>query len=394
MNTTKKRLDYFDMAKGFGAIFVLLGHLQGDEFFKFSKYILPMCEWIFSFHMPLFFIVSGMLMCHRNDIQKDTKTLILKRFKGIMIPYFWFSAFYFSVVVYALIFGSIEATTLYVNLWYVLGLFGMNVLWFLPALFLGESLFILIMKTSYNSKYSLKGGISAFVKIACLAIIGHIISYRLTLINFDSFILERVHELLLVILRPLCTIAFIGIGYIAYNYLFSEESVVSAKLNTLFKNKFESTKKSSLFIKKTAGFLFGLAIIIIGAYFVKINHGVDFRSMVFKNVFFYYLCSLCGSFGLITICKNIPKISIISFFGVNSLIFMATHNSKTILFYGLRLAMFANQYLTHARGYICYAIVVFVILLYVYVMTILINKFAPFIIGKPCPFPKKINNNN
>lgn len=381
------------MAKGFGSIFVLLGHLQGDEFFKFSKYILPMCEWIFSFHMPLFFIVSGMLMCHRNDIQKDTKTLILKRFKGIMIPYFWFSAFYFSVVVYALIFGSIEATTLYVNLWYVLGLFGMNVLWFLPALFLGESLFILIMKKSYNNKRRLNGGILAFVIITCLAIIGHFISYRLTLIDFDSFALERVHELLLVLLRPLCTIAFIGIGYITYKFIFSEESVISIKLDTLFENIKKNPDKSFYFIKKIVGFLFGLIIIMIGAYFVKINHGVDFRSMVFKNIFFYYLCSLCGSFGLIIICKNIPKISIVSFFGVNSLIFMATHNSKTILFYGLRLAMFANQYLTHARGYICYAIVVFVILLYVYVMTLLINKFAPFIIGKPWSFLKNLKNN-
>lgn len=381
------------MAKGFGSIFVLLGHLQGDEFFKFSKYILPMCEWIFSFHMPLFFIVSGMLMCHRNDIQKDTKTLILKRFKGIMIPYFWFSAFYFSVVVYALIFGSIEATTLYVNLWYVLGLFGMNVLWFLPALFLGESLFILIMKKSYNNKRRFNGGILAFVIITCLAIIGHFISYRLTLIDFDSFALERVHELLLVLLRPLCTIAFIGIGYITYKFIFSEESVISIKLDTLFENIKKSPDKSFLFIKKIVGFLFGLIIIMIGAYFVKINHGVDFRSMVFKNIFFYYLCSLCGSFGLIIICKNIPKISIVSFFGVNSLIFMATHNSKTVLFYGLKLAMFANQYLTHARGYICYTIIVLVILLYVYVMTLLINKFAPFIIGKPWSFLKNLKNN-
>ncbi len=388
---TKKRLDYFDMAKGFGSILVLMGHLQGDEFFKLSKYILPMCEWIFSFHMPLFFIVSGMLMCHRNDLKNDTKTLIQKRFKGIMIPYFWFSAFYFSVVVYAMIFGSIEFKTFYVNLWYVLSLFGMNVLWFLPTLFLAEALFIFIMKKAYKSNKLLSNGKAAAVIITFLAVIGHLLSYYLTTLNFESFISKRFHEFLLVLLRPLCAVAFIGIGFLAYKYIFSEESIISKKISSLFKNKNNSSdsEKASSFIKMAAGFLSGLVIIIIGAYFVKINHGVDFRSMVFKNVFFYYLCSLCGSFGLIVICKNIPKIPVISFFGVNSLIFMATHNSKTILFYGLKLAMFANQYLTHARGYICYAIVLSVILVYVYIMTLIINKFTPFILGKPWPFKKK-----
>lgn len=384
MNTKKKRLDYFDMAKGFGSILVLLGHLQGDEFFKLSPYILPMCEWIFSFHMPLFFIVSGMLLCHRNDLEKDTKTLVVKRFKGIMIPYFWFSIFYFSVVIYALIFGSIQPTTFYVNLWYVLGLYGMNVLWFLPTLFLSEILFIFITKKSYSKSGFLSGGKFAAIKIICIAILSHLLSYKLTTMNFDSFLLERVHEFLLVLLRPLCAAAFIGIGYISYKYIFSENSGFSVKLCSIFKNNTNS------FVKKAAGFLLGIIIIVLGAYFVKINHGVDFRSMVFKNVFFYYLCSLCGSFGLITICKNIPKISVISFFGVNSLIFMATHNSKTVLFYALKLSMFANKYLTHARGYICYAIIVCFILIYVYIMTHIINKLFPFIIGKPWTFRLKL----
>ena len=55
----KKRLDYLDMTKGLGMILVLIGHLQGDSIFTFSPYIHPLCVFIFSFHMPMFFIVSG-----------------------------------------------------------------------------------------------------------------------------------------------------------------------------------------------------------------------------------------------------------------------------------------------------------------------------------------------
>ncbi len=69
---------------------------------------------------------------------------------------------------------------------------------------------------------------------------------------------------------------------------------------------------------------------------------------------------------------------------------MAVHGSETVTYYATRLAMYANQYLTTARGYICYAIIVSVILIYVSIMILLINKFVPFIAGKPFvnPFRK------
>ena len=48
---TGKRIRYFDMAKGLGIILVVLGHIEyiSDE----------LRAWISSFHMPLFFILSG-----------------------------------------------------------------------------------------------------------------------------------------------------------------------------------------------------------------------------------------------------------------------------------------------------------------------------------------------
>jgi len=50
----KKRILYFDIAKGIAILAVIIGHLGG----------LPdiLGRFIFSFHMPLFFLISGYFM--------------------------------------------------------------------------------------------------------------------------------------------------------------------------------------------------------------------------------------------------------------------------------------------------------------------------------------------
>jgi len=368
----KKRLDYFDIAKGIGVILVLLGHLQGQDIFCFSPYILPMCEWIFSFHMALFFIIAGMLISYKGDIKKDIKVLAKRRFKGIMVPYYWFSFFYMTVVIVAFIKKQILINTVALNLWYVLSCFGMSVLWFLPALFFGELLFIYIMQKCSGKE---KKAIAIIAGQCIVALVCAYLLYRGQQDKiYNTTIKEGAHQFAQMALRPFIVCAYVAIGYYGYKLIdrvFGE----SEKIN----------------IKEL---LTGIALMIVGASFVWVNHGVDFRSLVFKNVAAYLLCSCTSSFGLILICKNMKPFRLLKFFGVNSLIFMAVHGSETVTYQMTRLAMWANQYLTRARGYICYAIIVTGILIYVSIMILLINRFVPFIAGKPFvnPFSKKTEN--
>lgn len=346
----KKRIEYFDTAKGIGALLVLLGHLQGPEFFQYSPYIILMCQWIFSFHMVLFFIISGMLICYKNDTDKDLKYIAKRRFKGIMIPYFYFSFFYMTVVVVALIKKQILVGTFWLNIWYVFSMYGMNVLWFLPALFFAELLFIFLMKKLSTKK--------AVIVIIIQAVIGYVIAYLLRQGTYDTTIKEGAHQFATALVRPFIACSFIAIGYFAFKII----------------------NKNN---KKIIEIIAAIVLLVIGGAFFLKNGAVDFRSMVFKNVFLYILCSCTTSIGIILICKNIKPFKPLKFFGVNSLIFMAVHGSETVTHYATMVAMWANQYLTRARGYICYTIIVCVILIYVVAMILLINRFAPFIIGKP-----------
>lgn len=50
-NILKKRINYFDIAKGLGILLMIIGHMPiKNEYLK---------NFIFCFHMPLFFIISG-----------------------------------------------------------------------------------------------------------------------------------------------------------------------------------------------------------------------------------------------------------------------------------------------------------------------------------------------
>jgi len=53
------RIDYLDIAKGIGIILVYIGHCYiGERTQTLSNVI----YWIYSFHMPFFFFVSGMFV--------------------------------------------------------------------------------------------------------------------------------------------------------------------------------------------------------------------------------------------------------------------------------------------------------------------------------------------
>ena len=69
-----KRLDYIDTAKGIGIILVVIyHHLLGADYIN---------NWISSFHMPLFFMITGYLYAFRDDYTKPVGEFIVKKLRG------------------------------------------------------------------------------------------------------------------------------------------------------------------------------------------------------------------------------------------------------------------------------------------------------------------------
>ena len=93
-----KRIDYLDTVKAVGIFLVFFGHIAGDLWpFGIKKAFLPW-KFIYSFHMPLFFFLSGIFA--KPAQRKITDTLKLKAqtrllpvlfFGCIAIPFLIFS---------------------------------------------------------------------------------------------------------------------------------------------------------------------------------------------------------------------------------------------------------------------------------------------------------------
>lgn len=81
---SSKRISYLDILKGFGIFFVVFGHVIHNSILR---------EYIWNFHMPLFFIVSGLF--HNSNI--TFRSFLLKRIKSIYIPYILFFTLFFRI---------------------------------------------------------------------------------------------------------------------------------------------------------------------------------------------------------------------------------------------------------------------------------------------------------
>ncbi len=76
MAEPRKRLDFIDYAKAIGIILVVIGHI--------NVYNSSCKAWIYAFHMPLFFLLSGLLLKPSDNF----KAFINKKARRIMVPYF------------------------------------------------------------------------------------------------------------------------------------------------------------------------------------------------------------------------------------------------------------------------------------------------------------------
>jgi fucose 4-O-acetylase-like acetyltransferase len=122
-----KRIAYLDVAKGIGILLVILGH-------NYVKASVPgMEQFIFSFHMPFFFLLSGMLFKPNYPLP----VLFKRRFRTLVRPYFvaiilLYSAYFFYTDIKIMTILRRLVRSLYASGNYI----EWAQLWFLPHLFL------------------------------------------------------------------------------------------------------------------------------------------------------------------------------------------------------------------------------------------------------------------
>ena len=119
---------------------MVLGHISS-----------PLSSFIYSFHMPLFFIVSGFFLNPTNELKRE----IIRSFKRLFKPFFIYLTLGFIIEFLKrfyldreqLKFDDLIGALIYMDYDRLIETYAF-VLWFLPALFIGKALVYLILKHS------------------------------------------------------------------------------------------------------------------------------------------------------------------------------------------------------------------------------------------------------
>lgn len=308
-----KRIEYIDIAKGVLILLVVIGHVQQNEPFTFLKQL------IYTFHMPAFFIISGILFDRSRIANKKFFPYIKKKIYTLIIPYFFFEILS-GIVFYIAYSGN------YSNIKGIV----MNAItmdcnstpdWFLPTLFFVNV--IAFIETKLKSKPI---GILLFV------------------LSFASMFLRFENHYIIIIQRILVSYAFFVVGQYArafteyFNYFWCFAS---------------------------------LAITILVSVF---NGTVGIYSCTYNNAILFFVGSLAGSVFVLSLSKTINSNKALSYLGANSLVIMSTH------YVILRIA--ENCLNIDCTVYINSFIVFVMIMVIEPVLILALNKFAPFFIGK------------
>ena len=275
VNNLEGRKIWIDILKGLLILFVIIGHTTQNKL---------VTNFLSSFYMPCFFIVSGFLMKKTMVIRK----FIIKKVKGLLLPYFFFAliwvlfCFLKSFVVESDF--NIFRALLSILLPYS-GSLGGNAynLWFLPCLFFAQILVALII----YGKLILK--IVAGIVWCTFLILGICISPYCSLLYATAV-----------------ASIFVGIGFYISNYILSK----------LKKGRFPMWAMA-------VGAAMNVGSLLLNECLFKTV--LEFSAASFGVLPIYILGAIGGSIFFISITSRLKSVKPLEYIGKNSLIYYALH---------------------------------------------------------------------
>lgn len=345
-----KRIAAIDVAKGIGILLVVFAHIVG---FNLSNTI------IYSFHMPLFFILSGMVM--NVEKYRSFKCFIKNKLKSLIVPYLFFCLLSIAIVFILYLVVEISETpmfllkSLYSVFWSPYSLDFNTPLWFLPCLFITELMYYLIYRLC-KKKYLIC--IFTAIIVAC----GWIAESKL--IPFDFSILPF----------NLSSACF-SLGFLAIGNLFAP--FVKQKL-------LHQKNTKSTIIKCLCICVLSFCIMTV---FALINGKVNIGGGTFSNGVWTYISGVSGTLGILCLSQILCNSRFLNFCGKNSLTIMGCHMLIVSVILDI-LPLFSRIGL----GFICefkllheiiFSILLFIItLLLSLLFTILYNRVLAYIKNK------------
>ncbi len=300
----KKRLDYLDYSKAIGIVLVLFGHITFLQS-GLPDYVSVVKQYIYAFHMPLFFVISGLEMGLRFDSESQFRVdsnYIKKQFKSLMIPFYIWSIIY--IVLYCF-YPNCSLRAVIGRVFSTCTAKGLAPIWFLAALFIARIvLAYTIQKANRISNRYIMNIWIILVLYAMLSSLAHI-TYQAIFKLIQSEPLSAFLEYpLTALFRVFPSVFFLACGFLAGN-VFKDFKILS--------------KGVRLFV--------GILLFLL-FFFAQhhVSNSVNMHLFSFDSMPAFLFCGTTGSFSIILLCSLLPdSIKVLSFFGTRTKDIMLLH---------------------------------------------------------------------
>ncbi len=314
----KERNQSVDIVKGIGIILMIVGHSYSTDAGGL------LLKWIYSFHMPIFFITTGVLAGGKG---RNGGVNLKKKVQALLVPYFIYGTLYqLFLAALAILGGAPAVSTILYRIKLVLTLDG-SAMWFLPAMFVASMLFSVTQKWRY-------GQIALAVLSMTIWICG-----------------PAVHGFFGCFFRALPGFAFIVVGYNLH----------------------------SLYITKRKNAVFAAAILIHLAVTFT-NMTVDLAYHTIGNPLWYIIESIIGAFVVyqFVLRLNAKHFKAVALIGRYSVVFLCLHG---LVIQGIRLLDYKTLQVFSRLGWAEGPALAFVVTVIIYVFIPCVCKYMGWSFG-------------
>lgn len=329
---TSERMYWIDQLRAMAFLCVLIGHVST---YKILGWVIS------SFHMPLFFMITGYTFSIDKMYETSLKDMVRKRAKSMLVPYLWLAFITLPIWVFnwkVLVNLDVELLDL------IKGIFvwnnkiyetPCNPMWFVGALFIAYIYFWIAVKISKKDN----------VKFVAINVVYFILGYCTRNLHLPWHVNTA-----------LIGVTFISIGYFLRKFVelhFSKEKISQNKIAYVFIIAF---------------------IFVVGIYAAIKNGAIVMVYGNYNNILLFYISSIFISLFLTVIFYHLPYMKFISYVGQNTLLYLALHMGI------IRFVenMWPQTKLDYNFG-LFFAVLCFFILA---AISWGINKFFPYVHGK------------
>jgi fucose 4-O-acetylase-like acetyltransferase len=334
------RIGWLDTLRAVAIILVLVGHKTNSTIIE---------KVIYSFHVPLFFWISGFVFDESR--YKSIASLLVKKVRGLVVPYFAFaliSFLFWLIVVRSL---SLRGQSLSLNPWMpFVGIFyGVGIdpwrnpmdiaLWFLPCLFITDLLFW-FLNSCVSQKFRLLAVISCSMAGYCMSLW---LPLRLPWSADVS----------------LMAIVFYYIGNLTRSY---DEQLLPPQ--PIYRVLIVCILSSIVFVLSSA------------------NGKIDMNYNYYGNPILFLISACSGIYLFYYLIRQLPTARWLSYIGQNTIIIVGLAGISTFIIRGLNYLIFRSLPSEARLGVPMSILFTFLEIGLLVPAIYIINRYFPFIIGR------------